>query len=902
MSQTKKYLAFISYKHDDKEWAKWLQQKIESYKLPVYITDNYPDLPKRLHPIFRDETDLELGTLAENIRKALAESRFLIVVCSPNAVKSKYVSDEITVFKELGGTDRIIPIIVDGQPLADNHDQECIPEPLRKDVSGGLLAANVHELNKDYALVKVIAKMLDLNPDMLWQRHLVAEEEEKRRIIEQRNNLLRTETRFLAEKSVAALSEGDSYGARLSALAGLPEDLLDDSDRPYVPEAEAALRSACESENAIFYGNFSGGLCCNAVSPDGKRLAAVDNGTLCVWEVETGRIMIEENRNYSLHSVAFSNDGGKIVYVGDEGITIIDAYTGDYVKSFSGDDVFAYYSAVFCPGDKALLLLSEWKKVFVMDIETGECLHTFFDGATHTWTRFATFSHNGEMIAIGSQRKDVTIWDSKSYKLIRKLPVTGKSAAFSDDDRYLITVSYKEKSLRIWDIQSGKCEVLKDAHKAEVNSVASGIGNGCFVSGSQDGTVCVWEHKTLVKNTKYPAAVNWLTCDPNGQSLFAALDDRTVRLAKEGKSSLLLELPGEGREVSGIGFNETKKCVMSVSHDFFVRVWETETGECVQKQKDGFLDCVGSPDGRFYLTNTVLFKRVGEWPIQSASFYTVHLHSVETGEVIRDFEGHTDMIMCAAFSSNGKYLATGSEDGTVRVWDIETGDCIHVLKHGEGVNQLAFGINDTRIASGGYSVCIWDVETGQEIKRLPSIGSLVGCVQFSNDGNYFLTKSLNLCYVYMTDWGRRLFIRDEGAYLSMLTPDSKRILTDKEDKIVVRDSATGQVLMEMKGHSQDIVCGTCSPDGNYLATASRDKTIRVWHIESGVCVKTYNQKTEDIRNIAFGDEGRMVVSGHDRGELRLFDFPPLQDLIDQTRERFKDRPLTPEERRQYYLE
>ena len=92
------WLAFISYSHLDKKWAKWLQNKLEYYKLPSYIKKENPNLPSSLRPIFRDETDLPLGLLTENIKKALDSSLFLIVICSRNAVLSEYVDDEINYF------------------------------------------------------------------------------------------------------------------------------------------------------------------------------------------------------------------------------------------------------------------------------------------------------------------------------------------------------------------------------------------------------------------------------------------------------------------------------------------------------------------------------------------------------------------------------------------------------------------------------------------------------------------------------------------------------------------------------------------------------------------------------------------------------------------------------------
>jgi hypothetical protein len=109
------YYAFISYKHEDVKWAKWLQNKLISYKLPSFIRKETPRLPKRINPVFRDMTNFDADTLSENIKYGLEKSRYLIVLCSPRSAKSKYVGDEIAEFVKMGRTDHIIPFIVDGE-------------------------------------------------------------------------------------------------------------------------------------------------------------------------------------------------------------------------------------------------------------------------------------------------------------------------------------------------------------------------------------------------------------------------------------------------------------------------------------------------------------------------------------------------------------------------------------------------------------------------------------------------------------------------------------------------------------------------------------------------------------------------------------------------------------------
>lgn len=170
MEQQFQYYAFISYKREDEKWAKWLQNKLESYKLPSVIRKELPRLPKRIRPIFRDKTDLGAGILAESLRGELEMSQYLIVICSPHAAQAEWVGKEISEFTAMGRADRIIPFIVDGEPNSKNPKTECF-NPVLKQSIPELLGINIHEISKDQAFIKVVAKLLNLRFDTLWNRH-----------------------------------------------------------------------------------------------------------------------------------------------------------------------------------------------------------------------------------------------------------------------------------------------------------------------------------------------------------------------------------------------------------------------------------------------------------------------------------------------------------------------------------------------------------------------------------------------------------------------------------------------------------------------------------------------------------------------------------------------------------
>lgn len=171
MAQQKEYYAFISYKREDEKWAKWLQYKLEHYKFPTNLNGR-SNLPKNIRPTFRDVTDMKPGFLAEEINNALNNSEWLIVVCSPRSAKSPWVCKEAQTFIDLGRVDHIIPFVIEGFPFSNDIATECYPEALLS-LTGTreLLAANVNEIGRDAAAIKVVARMFNLRFDFLWQRH-----------------------------------------------------------------------------------------------------------------------------------------------------------------------------------------------------------------------------------------------------------------------------------------------------------------------------------------------------------------------------------------------------------------------------------------------------------------------------------------------------------------------------------------------------------------------------------------------------------------------------------------------------------------------------------------------------------------------------------------------------------
>jgi MTH538 TIR-like domain (DUF1863) len=222
-----KYWAFISYSHRDERWARWLHEALETYRVPRRFVQR-PDTSvrgpstERIYPVFLDRDELSGGfDLSERIRTALEQSRFLIVICSPHAAKSRHVQQEVDAFESLGRENRVLCLIVDGEPgassRAESAQQECLPLAVRtrRTPEGTLVAcepmaadARKGKDGRTNAKLKLLAEMLGVNFDDLKQR------EERRRF--------RRRLQMAAAFAAAGVGVGAVYLLALDAGMGGP--------------------------------------------------------------------------------------------------------------------------------------------------------------------------------------------------------------------------------------------------------------------------------------------------------------------------------------------------------------------------------------------------------------------------------------------------------------------------------------------------------------------------------------------------------------------------------------------------------------------------------------------------------------------------------------------------------
>ncbi|KAK6706721.1 hypothetical protein SNK05_010600 [Fusarium graminearum] len=340
------------------------------------------------------------------------------------------------------------------------------------------------------------------------------------------------------------------------------------------------------------------------------------------------------------------------------------------------------------------------------------------------------FSHDLKKVASGSWDKTIRIWDAETGECERVLEGHSNfinSVVFSYDSKKVASGS-DDNTIRIWNAETGECERVLKGHSSLVNSVVFSHDSKKVASGSYDQTIRIWDAKTgkCEQELKgHSGRVYSVVFSHDSKKVALASNDKTIRIWNVETGECERELKGHSGWVNSVVFSHDLKKVASGSYDKTIRIWNAETGEC-ERVLEGHSDDVRS----------VVFSHDSKKVASGSWDRTIRIWNAETGEYERELKGHSSWVNSVVFSHNSKKVASGSSDKTIRIWDAETGECERVLKgHSGGVNSVVFSHNSKKVASGSddKTIRIWNVETGECKRVLEGHSSWVYSVVFSHD-------------------------------------------------------------------------------------------------------------------------------------------------------------------------
>ncbi len=292
------------------------------------------------------------------------------------------------------------------------------------------------------------------------------------------------------------------------------------------------------------------------------------------------------------------------------------------------------------------------------------------------------------------------------------------------------------------------------------------------------------------------------------------------------------------------------------------------------------------------LQAVALTDKTGQPPLLEAQD-ALH-RAVQTSRLELTLSGHTDIVWYAVFSPDGKLIATGSEDGTAKIWEAVTGKELFTVQAStwRGVNSIAFSPDGKLFATADAdkTARVWDVASGSEILTLNGHSDRVQSVAFSPDGTRLATTS-NDGTIRLWDalTGKELLVlhEEDGGeeiYWVDFNSDGSKIVTAavtaNEGWASVWDLDSGKKMFAISRSVSLVNSASFSPDDTYIVTATHDQTAKLWDAKTGKPVLTFFGHAEAVTDAAFSSDGtRLATSSWDR-HVKIWDVATGRELFD----------------------
>jgi len=327
--------------------------------------------------------------------------------------------------------------------------------------------------------------------------------------------------------------------------------------------------------------------------------------------------------------------------------------------------------------------------------------------------------------------------------------------------------------------------------------------------------------------------------------------------------------------------NETKALVHhNTDFQYLTRVTQAQASEKIAYLLDNPIACIDMATLSEHDSSvlSIAFSPCSKQLASGAEDGTIRLWNLEKFQCTQILSHHQKAVNCIKFSPNGKILASASWDKTVKLWDLDTFDEIATLTgHTDSVEVLDISMDNLLLASGSndQTIRLWDIRKKQPLHTFDSFSDTIRSLCFSPDGLQLAAGSWDIIYLWdvLSKKSIRTFKGQTKNYISALdiAPDGLTLAAGSHDKTIrLWDMTSKKQSLKLQGHLRRVNCVAFSPDNLTLASGSHDKQVKLWNIKTGKEINGLNVHNDFVSAVSFSPDGDILASACHDTKIRLW--------------------------------